>query len=62
MKTYEKKNKNILTITESINETHVTEEDRSKIQTQIDHLKLDRNAISEKIGFLEGLIAILDEE
>lgn len=60
--TYIKKDENTLTVTEIITETHITEEDRVEIQTQIDHLRLDKSAISEKIDALVAKLAILDEE
>lgn len=62
--TYVKKNDNTLTVTRTTDETHIVEEDRAEIQTQIDHLKFDKNKAELeykiKIGVLEAKIVILD--
>ena len=62
--TYKKKNKNTLTITLTTDETHITEEDRAEIQTQLDHLELEaaQSVIDYqvKIDILKAKIAILD--
>ncbi len=63
--TYSKKDKDTLTVTNTTNETHVTEEDRAEIQTKLDHLELDaaQSAIDfkAKIDALKAKIAILDK-
>ena len=59
-KTYEKKNKNILTVTNIITETHIIEEDRAEIQTKIDHLEIDKVELQKKIDEEKAKIAILD--
>jgi len=60
--TYTKKNKNILTATTITNETHIVEEDRAEIQTEIDHLEIDKVELQKKIDIEKAKIAILDEE
>lgn len=62
MKTYVKKDKNTLRVTETVNETHITEEDRAEIQTQIDHLEIDKTELQKKIDGLKVKIVILDKE
>lgn len=58
---YKKKDKNILTVTNITNETHITEEDRAEIQTQIDHLEIDKSELQKKIDKLKTKIAVLDK-
>jgi hypothetical protein len=62
--TYEKKDKNTLTVTRTTDETHITEEDRAEIQTQLDHAELDmvksQADWQKKIDALKAKIAILD--
>jgi len=36
-KTYKKKTSDVLEITDTVNEVHVTEEDRAVIQSRLDH-------------------------
>lgn len=59
--TYEKKDENTLTVTNVVNETHITEENRAEIQTQIDHLEIDKAELQKKIDDLKAKIAILDK-
>lgn len=61
MKTYKKKTRDILEVTDTIDELHITEETRAEIQTKIDHLKIDKGKVSEEIDALEALISLLDE-
>ena len=61
METYRKIDNNTLEITRNDTDIRIFEESRVEIQTQIDHLKLDKSAILEKIDALEVLITILDE-
>ena len=58
--TYKKIDKDTLEVTRIANETHITEEDRAEIQTQIDHLEIDKVEIQKKIEALKEKIAILD--
>ena len=62
--TYKKKDENTLTVTRTTDETHITEEDRVEIQTELDHLELDaaQSVIDyqAKIDILKAKIAILD--
>ncbi len=58
--TYNKKDKDTLTVTRITSETHITEEGRAEIQTQIDHLELDKIELQKKIDGLKGKIAVLD--
>lgn len=64
METYEKKDKDTLTVTRTTDETHITEEDRAEIQTKLDHAEL--NAAQSKIDWqkkidaLKAKITILD--
>ncbi len=62
--TYNKKDKDTLTVTRITSETHITEENRAEIQTQIDHLELDKAKqqadIQKKIDELKAKIAVLD--
>jgi len=62
--TYVKKDKDILTVTNTTNETHITEEDRAEIQIQIDHLELDKAKqladTQKRIDELKAKIAVLD--
>ena len=59
--TYAKKDVNTLTVTNTTNETHVTEEDRAEIQTKIDHLELDKSELQKKIDIEIAKIATLDK-
>lgn len=63
--TYKKKNKDTLTVTRTTDETHIVEENRAEIQTQLDHAELDM-AQSEidwgkKIDALKAKLAVLDK-
>ena len=62
--TYKKKDDNTLTVTRTTDETHITEEDRAEIQTQLDHAELDmvksQADWQKKIDELKAKIAILD--
>lgn len=60
MKIYEKKTKDILKVTDAINEFHETEETRAEIQTKIDHLELDKVELQKEIDEQKIKIAILD--
>ncbi len=64
-KTYAKKDKDTLTVTTIADETHIVEEDRAEIQTELDHLELEaaQSAIDfqTKIDALKAKIAILDK-
>ena len=60
--TYEKIDDNTLKVTRNDTDIHTFEESRVEIQTQIDHLQLDKSVISEKIDALEAKVAILDGE
>ena len=62
MKTYKKKNKDTLIVTNTITETHITEEDRAEIQTKIDHFEIDKAELQKKIDGEKVKIAILDKE
>ncbi len=57
---YEKKDKDTLTVTRTVDETHVTEEGRAEIQTEIDHFEIDKVNLQKKIDGLKAKIAILD--
>jgi hypothetical protein len=63
--TYSKKDKDTLTVTKTTDETHIVEEDRAEIQTQLDHAELDaaKSALEyqTKIEALKAKIAILDK-
>lgn len=59
--TYKKKDINTLTVTTTVDEVHVVEEDRAEIQTQLDHLELDKIEIQKKIDAEKAKIAILDK-
>lgn len=63
--TYAKKDKDTLTVTTVSAETHIVEEDRAEIQTQLDHLELDaaQSVIDyqAKIDILKAKIAVLDK-
>ena len=59
--TYVKKDKDTLTVTNTTNETHITEEDRAEIQTKIDHFELDKSELQKKIVELMAKIAELDK-
>ncbi len=62
--TYTKKDKDTLTVTRTTDETHITEEDRAEIQTQLDHAELDMIRLvaeqQKKIDGLKAKLAILD--
>lgn len=62
--TYKKKDKDTLTVTQTTDETHITEEDRAEIQTLLDHAELDmvksQADWQKKIDVLKAKIAILD--
>ena len=62
--TYKKKDENTLTVTRTTDETHITEEDKAEIQTELDHLELDaaQSVIDyqAKIDILKDKIAILN--
>jgi len=57
-----KKDKDTLTVTHIITETHITEEYRAEIQTKIDHFEIDKTELQKKIDELKAKIAILDGE
>jgi hypothetical protein len=63
--TYTKKDKDTLTVTTVSAETHIVEEDRAEIQTQLDHMELDaaQSVIDyqAKIDILKAKIAVLDK-
>ena len=59
-KTYGKKDKDTLTVTNIITETHIIEEDRAEIQTRINHLEIDKGELQKKIDDEKAKIAILD--
>lgn len=59
-KIYKKKNKNTLEITDTVNETHITEESRADIQTKLDHLELDKARIQLEIDSVKAKLTILD--
>ena len=58
--TYAKKDKDILTVTKVVNETHITEENRVEIQTRMDRLELEKIEIQKKIDTEKNKITILD--
>lgn len=62
--TYKKKDDNTLTVTRITDETHITEENRAEIQTQLDHAELDmvksQTDWQKKIDALKAKITILD--
>ena len=62
--TYKKKDKNTLTVTLTTGETHITEEDRAEIQTQLDHAEIDMSRLvadqQRKIDGLKAKIAIIN--
>ena len=60
--TYEKKDKDTLTVTRKVNETHITEEDRAEIQTEIDHFEIDKVELQKKIDERKAKIATLDKK
>ena len=64
VKIYKKKDKNTLEVTDTINETHITEESRAEIQTQLDHLELEaaQSAIDYRVRIddLKIKLAVLD--
>jgi len=59
-KTYKKKDENTLEATHIIDETHITEESRTEIQTRLDHLEFDKTELQKKIDEEKVKIAILD--
>ena len=65
IETYKKKDENTLTVTQTTDETHITEEDRAEIQTELDHLELEavQSVIDyqTKIDILKDKIAVLDK-
>ncbi len=64
MEKYKKKDKDTLTVTRTTDETHIVDEDRAEIQTQLDHLELDAAQsvidFQKRIDILKAKIAILD--
>jgi len=60
--TYKKKDKDTLTVTLTVVEAHITEEDRAEIQTKIDHFEIDKTELQKKIDELKAKIAILDKD
>ena len=58
--TYKKKNSQTLTVTTVTNETHIVEEDRAEIQTQIDHWEDEQVELQKKIDEAKAKIVILD--
>jgi len=58
---YKKKDANTLTVTQTVDETHITEEDRAEIQTKLDHLELDKSELQKKIDVLKNKITVLDK-
>lgn len=64
--TWEKIDENNLRVTNNDTNIHIFEESRAEIETQLFHLKADKDKIErdfqDKIGLLEAKIAILDEE
>jgi len=63
-KTYRKKDKNTLEVTTITNETHITEEGRAELETQLFHLKADKDKMErgfqDRIVVLEAKIEILN--
>ena len=63
--TYVKKDDNTLTVTNTVDETHITEEDRAEIQTLLDHAELDMTKFvvdkQKEIDELKAKIAVLDK-
>ena len=59
--TYKKKDANTLTVTRTVDETHITEEDRAEIKTELDHLELDKSELQKKINVLKDKIVVLDK-
>ena len=59
--TYKKKDANTLTITRTTDETHITEESRTEIQTKLDHLEFDKSELQKKINVLKDKIVVLDK-
>ena len=64
--TYEKINDDTLRVTNNDINIHIFEESRAEIETQLFHLKADKDKMErdfqDKIGILEAKIAILDED
>jgi predicted nucleic acid-binding Zn-ribbon protein len=58
--TFQKKDKDTLTVTTVTHETHIIEEDRAEIQTQIDHWEDEQVELQKKIDDAKAKIAILD--
>ncbi len=62
--TYKKKDDNTLEVTRTTDETHIVEEDRAEIKTQLDHLELEAAQsiidYQAKIDVLKDKIAVLD--
>ena len=63
--TYVKKDDNTLTVTNTVDETHITEKDRAEIQTLLDHAELDMTKFvvdkQKEIDELKAKIAVLDK-
>lgn len=59
-KTYKKKSKDTLEITDTINELHITEISRADLQTKLDHLELDKTKVQLDIDIVKAMIAIFD--
>lgn len=59
--TYKKKDVNTLTVTRTTDETHITEEGRTEIKTELDHLELDKSELQKKIDVLKDKIVVLDK-
>ena len=60
MKTYKKKDKDTLEVTDTINELYVTEVSRAELQTKLDHLEIDKAEIQLEIDDIKAKISILD--
>ncbi|KKN46595.1 hypothetical protein LCGC14_0671450 [marine sediment metagenome] len=65
IKTYKKKDDNTLEVTRIINDTHITEEGRAEIQTELDHAEIDMTKFitdqQKKIDKLKTKIAVLNK-
>ncbi len=59
-KSYKKIDDKTLEVKTVTNETHIVEEDRAEIQTQIDHWEDDQAELQKKIDDAKAKIAILD--
>ena len=60
IETYKKKDANTLTVTHTVDETHITEEGRAEIQTELDHLELNKSELQKEIDVLKDKITVLD--